>query len=390
MKNQIKFHKLILCLLFAVSISISCNQEIDERIDTNNAITIELKKDQKNEYLKGQILSAYTNKPISNVTIKKGEELIAISDGDGSFVLKEKEFPKEGLVYIFEHDDYLTISKRIKSNSKLIIFMKNRSELSIIDSREGGEIILEKEGFLKIPSDAFIYEGRPYNGPVAIQTTFLDASNQMDLLTAPGSFIADEGNGRRLYPLTSFGMIEVLATIPEKELPLELNPKTPITVGFPITVKDTPEKVNLYEMNVITGYWEQTGILTNQENVLLGEITSVNSSWNADEPCGEELICVELQVIYTNGDPGCGITAKGLTYQGSDGHYQPDFNGFVEFMVCPDSVFQLGACLTLCCVGGPTDPCCSNPYAYTTTIDMSTITPNPNGCTSLGVWTINN
>ncbi len=132
-------------------------------------------------------------------------------------------------------------------------------------------------------------------------------------------------------------MVEILASIPKKNLSLELNSKTPIKIAFPITIENTPEKVNLYEMNVETGYWEQTDILINENDVLLGEITSVNSSWNADQPCGEELICVELQVIYTNGDPGCGITAKGLSYQGSDGHYQPDFNGFIEFMVCPGS-----------------------------------------------------
>ncbi len=142
-------------------------------------------------------------------------------------------------------------------------------------------------------------------------------------------------------------------------------------------------------MDVETGYWEQTDILINENDIPLGEITSVNSSWNADQPCGEELICVELQIIYTNGDPGCGITAQGLSYQGSDGHYQPDFNGFIEFMVCPDSTFQLGACLTLCCVD-PDDYCCSNPYVYTTTIDLSTLPPNPNGCINLGVWTIDN
>ncbi|MGY3793812.1 hypothetical protein [Aquimarina sp. 433] len=376
MKNFKTF--LLLSFLVLITFFWACNDEFTTSEMRVDILETTLKREGVLDRLSGT-LQTKNNKPIVNATIKLRGDIIAFSDSKGGFVLEENSF-RLGDVLTIEHEDFVTVSKVIEKNTKLFVLMKERAKAHVIDADKGAEIPVAFQGQISIPSNAFNYRGKPYNGKVEIRATYIDVTDPFELRSAPGSYIAEEEDGT-LYPLTSFGMIEITATIPEKNIPLDLNEGAVIDASFPIQTENTPEQVNLYELNKETGYWDISGVLVNQGNVLRGEITSVNSSWNADDPCANALVCVRVQVVYTNGDPGCYVWATGLTYNGFSGHFTPDANGFVEFWVCPDSVFQLNACLCLCVPGGP---------IYTSIIDLSTVTMNPSGCTDLGVWTINN
>ncbi|MBQ4803156.1 hypothetical protein J8L88_09875 [Aquimarina sp. MMG015] len=376
MKNLKSFF--LITLLAIITFFYACN---DEFTASEKEVVLEttLKKEGVLDRLSGT-LQTTNNKPIDNATIKLKGKIIGISDAEGSFILKENSFSL-GDVLTIEHQGFVTVSKVIEENTKLFVLMKERAKAHVIDSKKGAEISVASDGQITIPPNAFSYKGKPYSGLVEIRATYIDITNQLELRSAPGSYIAENEEDGTLYPLTSFGMIEITATIPEENIPLDLAEGVAIDTSFPIRTENTPEQVNLYELNRDTGYWDISGVLINQGNVLRGEITSVNSSWNADDPCANALVCVRVQVVYTNGDPGCYVWATGLTYNGFSGHFTPDANGFVEFWVCPDSVFQLNACLCLCIPGGP---------IHTSIIDLSTVTMNPSGCTDLGVWTINN
>lgn len=330
------------------------------------------------------------NQPIANVTVKNGTQVLAVSDSEGYFAFKGAP-AAEGDVLTFEHSGFITVSKVIAADTKLIIWMKKRAESVIIDSKEGGIVKLERGGNLRIPANAFTLDDRSYNGPVEITASYVDVTNRNEVRSAPGSYIARDTITRELVPLTSFGMVEVTAVIPEANRELELRRERPIQASLPILTETTPRRVNLYELDRDSGYWILAGQLTSFQNTLLGEITTVNSTWNADDPCSDALVCVKVEVIFQNGNPGCGVGAEGITYQGFDGIHSIGPDGYVELMVCPDSVFELGACWLLCCGPGvpSSDPCCNNPQ-HRTTIDLSTVTMNPNGCTDLGTWVINN
>jgi len=322
------------------------------------------------------------NEPVSGVRILRNEVEIGTSNTEGSFDLKEANL-KAGEVLTFEHSDFITVTKVLSDDSMLTIFMKKRAASVRIDTRRENKIALEQGGYIVIPANTLGVNDRPYRGKVDVQASYVDVTNSFDLRSAPGSYIAQGENG--LYPLTSFGMIEVVATIPGKDVELDVVKGESVEVAFPVlSPRDTPDKVNLYEFDLATGYWELVGVLENQGNVLLGEVTSVSSALNADEPCSEALICVRIEVVFTNGNPGCGVGAEGLSYQGFDGIHSIGADGHVDLMVCPDSVFELQSCFPLCIP-------CPGPV-YTTTIDLSTVTdpPGPDGCIDLGVWTINN
>lgn len=366
-------------LLLVITCFYACEEEITTENNKTEILETTFKKESISDQLTGGLQST-NGKPIENAIIKLREETIGRSDAEGHFVLKENKYAI-GDVLTVNHTDYITASIVIEQNKKLFILMKERAKVYIINSEKGAEISVEHDGQITIPANAFSYKGELYKGSVAIRATYIDVTDSSELRSAPGSYIAQKPEGGDLYPLTSFGMLEITATIPEENIPLELSEGNVIDASFPIRTENTPEEVNLYELNTATGYWDISGTLVNQGNVLRGEITSVNSAWNADEPCANTLVCVRVQVLYTNGDPGCYIWATGLSYNGFSGHFVPDANGFVELWVCPNSIFQLNACLCLCTPGGP---------IHTNMIDLTSVTMNPSGCTDLGVWTINN
>ncbi len=379
--EQMKNTRIIVWSIFLITISFfyACEEELAREENTHQVEETILKKERETDRLTGS-LQTTEHKPIADATIKLNGKVIAVSDAEGNFTLPENSVSIGNVLWI-EHWDFLTVSKVIEEHTALFVLMKERAKTRIIQAEKGAEISIESDGQIVIPPSAFSYKGKPYTGEVAIRATYIDITNPLELRSAPGSYVATNDENGELYPLTSFGMIEITATIPGENIPLELNEGMAINTSFPIRTENTPDEVNLYELNEETGYWNLSGVLINQGNVLVGEITSVNSAWNADDPCANSLVCVRVKVEYTNGDPGCYVWATGLSYNGFSGHFTPDANGYVELWVCPNSVFRLEACLCLCGSGVG---------IYTSMIDLSTVTMNPSGCTDLGVWTINN
>lgn len=377
----------MLCLMVLFSCK---NNELDLQQNRNPEKTDSSLLTKNDFVISDGYIRTSENHAIADVIVKNGTQIIGRTNAEGYFRISGEPL-EEGDVLSFEHSGFITVSKVLAADSKLIIWMKERAQSVIINSKEGGTIRLERGGDLRILANAFTFENRPYDGPVEITASYVDVTNSNEVRSAPGSYIAFDAATNNLVPLTSYGMVEITAVIPEVNQPVELRRDRAIQATLPILTDDSPSRVNLYELDRASGYWILAGQLTNFQNTLQGEITTVNSTWNADDPCSEALVCVKVKVIFQNGNPGCGVGAEGITYQGFDGIHSIGPDDYVELMVCPDSVFELGACWLLCCGPGvpSSDPCCNNPQ-HRTTIDLSTVTMNPNGCTDLGTWVINN
>lgn len=376
MKNLVRKISLIAmaCLVF------SCSNDKLEIQDASNE-GINFVNNSRAVNLDGFTITN-DNEPVSDVTISVGGQAVARSGADGSFRLEGTNV-NVGDVLVFEHNDFVSTSKILSEDSKLIISLQKRAEAIQIDPRRKNEIAVGDGGSITIPENSLGLRGEPYNGPINIQATLIDVSDPFQLRSAPGAYASIDEKG--VAPLTSFGMIEVVATVPREGTRLDIVEGAAIEMAFPILFpRDTPEIVNLYSFDMEVGYWVLEGELINTGEVLLGEVTTINSAWNADEPCAETLICVKVKVIFTNGNPGCGVAAEGISYQGFDGINTIGADDYVYLDVCPDSVFELQSCFPLCIP-------CPGPV-YTTIIDLTTITtpPGPDGCIDLGTWTIVN
>jgi len=368
-----------LVFIAGIFLFISCSD--DPTSNTENSENLEFQKNSRATELMGYVITK-DNEPVEGARIKLRGQTISATNADGSFNLEGVQL-RTGDVLTFEHRDYLAVTKIVRDDMKLLVSMKKRGRTVRIDSRSTNEIEVGPGGRIVIPENSLGQNGQVYTGMIDVQVTYIDVTDSFDLRSAPGSYVAQGREG--LYPLTSFGMIEIVATIPGEGIRLDVVRESSITVEFPLlNPRETPETVNLYAFDMETGYWELEGELVNTGSVLLGEVTSINSAWNADEPCGEALICVKIKVVFTNGNPGCGVAAEGLSYQGFDGLHSIGADDYVYLMVCPDSSFELQSCFPLCIP-------CPGPL-YTTMIDLTTVTtpPGPDGCIDLGAWIIVN
>ena len=159
-------------------------------------------------------LNGYTitndNEPVSDVTISVGGQAVARSDADGSFRLEGTNV-NVGDVLVFEHNDYVSTTKILSEDSKLIISLQKRAEVVRIDPRQKNEIAVGDGGSITIPENSLGLRGEPYNGPINIQATLIDVSDPFQLRSAPGAYASiDE---KVVAPLTSFGMIEEVDNI---------------------------------------------------------------------------------------------------------------------------------------------------------------------------------
>jgi len=218
-------------------------------------------------------------RPISGVVVLKNGITIARSASNGFFVSKVV-FQQGGDVLRFEHPNFVTTT--VFRFFKLKIWMKERGEKREFDSGREQSIRFGKGGRLTIPKDAFSLSGKPYNGRVEIRVSYIDVTDENELRAAPGKYIAVKGG---LKELDSFGMLEITAVAPRinRQLELELRSTRRIEVSFP-TIAEITDLVYLYELNTEEGFWVLKGSLNNVKNTLKGEITSVNSAWNAALP----------------------------------------------------------------------------------------------------------
>ncbi|WP_340063039.1 hypothetical protein [Ascidiimonas aurantiaca] len=377
-------------LFFAVAMAfvISCSEETTNETVVSTNVTAE--PEQPMQQVTDGLVFSTTNEPIPGVTISVGGQTIGETREDGTFDPRVLLELNEGDVVTFSHPEFVPVIRVVRANPQITIVMRRRAQPVIVNAREGGVVRLGRQGQIEVPPNAFALQGKPFGGDVEIRATFINVADRTEIRSAPGAFISEEQGADRLVPLQSFGLAEVTVTTRGENQPLDLIRGQSLRVTLPI-VTETPRNVGLYVLNPETGLWSLVGELTNTGSVLQGDITDTNRTWNADRPCGQSLVCVRVRIDYGGANLGCGIAATGLSYRGFDGVFQPDANGFVELQVCPDSVFELGACFRQCCGPGvpPTDPCCRNPELRRV-IDMSTITLNPNGCTDIGVWLINN
>jgi len=220
------------------------------------------------------------NLPISGVVVLKNGITIARSASNGFFVIKGGL--QEGDVLRFENPNFVTTTKVFRSDSNLTIWMKKRGEKREFYSGRGESIRFGKGGRLTIPRDAFSLSGKPYNGRVEIRVSYIDVTDRNERRAVPGRWTALDGYIKQIV-VSSYGMLEITAVDPRRNRQLELQEHRRIEVSFPIIV-ETTYLVNLYELNTEDGFWVLKGSFNNVKNSIRGEITSVNSAWNAALP----------------------------------------------------------------------------------------------------------
>lgn len=339
---------------------------------------------------KGKVFDINTQVMLRDIEIKIGN-ISVYSNSKGEFLVDNLIAGEEYMMSI-RHKDYVEINKKItltdvSKNMSATFSLIKRNEKQIFNTRDTITVKYENNGIISFKANSFINNlSMPYNGKIGISVTFINPVKPKMILGSPANFIALE-SGKKI-PLKTFGMIEILATDSAGNR-LDIN--KPAKINFPI-IDSITTGTGFYHLDLSTGYWIREGILSFDKvsYSMLGEVTSISSAWNADQPCSEALVCVRIRVVDELGNPSPRyVGAIGLSYNGYYSPVSPDAQGYAELYVCPNSVFQITDDIIPCCNNQiPGTPeyqfCCENGgLVRGPIIDMSTVTLTP-PCTDIG------
>ena len=122
----------------------------------------------------------------------------------------------------------------------------------------------------------------PIAGPVEVYASFIDPSAADIAERVPGSFMADDKDGKRVT-LSSYGMMAVELQSPAGEkLQIKTGSAATITSPIPASLQaSAPATIALWFVDEQTGIWKEEGSATKTGNSYVGQVKHF-SFWNCD------------------------------------------------------------------------------------------------------------
>jgi hypothetical protein len=158
--------------------------------------------------------------------------------------------------------------------NQVIIKLIRKDLSSSINSTSGGDVALLNGSKIFLPARGIIKSsGESYAGTVNVYASYIDPTLQDISETIPGSFMADNKEGKRVS-LTSFGMLAVELESSTGET-LQIAPGNTATLSIPIPpsiASSPPSSISLWYMNEQTGTWKEEGSAKRNGNRLCGEV----------------------------------------------------------------------------------------------------------------------
>ena len=244
--------------------------------------------------------------------------LQATSDVRGWFRFEPVE-PGSNLVITASRDGLSTAWREIDLAAgqllELDLVLAAAQTESLSDAQPGPEAVIETvDGVVvEFVSGTFTDPvGAPVEGPIDIDVTLLNTPSSV--AAAPGMMA--RGAGGQVFPLESFGMVEVVLTA--GGVPVTFAGSAilsfPLVVGHPFVDGDT---IGLWWFDEGQGFWVDEGDGVVDADRFVAEVTHF-SWWNADRPLGETG-CVTGTLETPDGEPASDfvVNAFGLDYMGS-------------------------------------------------------------------------
>jgi hypothetical protein len=253
--------------------------------------------------LQGNVLDE-NGQPAANVTVKVGSE-IAITDTKGYFRINNAPLDKNAAMVRAEKIGYFPAYRTFSATSgtnQVVIKLTKKNLGGTVDAATGGDVSLGNGTKISLPAGGIVKasDNSNYTGSVNVYAAYIDPTASDILERVPGSFMANDKDGKRVF-LTSYGMmaVELESTAGEK---LQIKPGVAATLTSPIPSSvqaSAPATIPLWYIDETTGLWKEEGVATKQGNNYVGEVKHF-SFWNCD-----------------TGIPGVTLTATLKTSKGS-------------------------------------------------------------------------
>lgn len=290
--------------LFLISLfSIQCQKELSFFGTADNPDTLP-SPSPITSVVQGNVLDE-SGQPAAGVTVQVGSKT-ATTDARGYFRINEAALDKKASLVTATKSGYFKAYRIFSANTgtnQVVIKLMRKSLTGTISATTGGEVALSNGSKVTLPANGVVTASTntPYTGTVNVYTTYIDPTAPEINQIIPGSFLADDKNGRRVL-MISYGMIAVeLESSTGEKLQIKSGATAKLTTAIPASIQSSaPATIALWSVDEKTGIWKEEGTATRNGNVYVGEVSHF-SFWNCD--VSQDAAILSLTLKNSTGSP---------------------------------------------------------------------------------------
>lgn len=277
--------------------------------------------------VQGRVLDE-NGQPAAGVMIRAGNAT-ATTNASGFFRIVKTGLDKNASLVTAEKTGYFKAFRTFQATTganHVVIKLIRKTLAGTIPSSAGGDAILANGARVSLPANAVVQAagGAAYNGSIRVYAAYIDPTAGDIGQTVPGSFMADDKDGKRVT-LASYGMLAVeLESSTGEKLQIASGKTATLTAPIPSALLSAaPAAIPLWYVDEQTGLWKEEGSAVRNGQVYTGEVKHF-SFWNYDagfpainlslklaDPHHSPLIHVSVRLTRTGG--GWWPTAYGYT-----------------------------------------------------------------------------
>ena len=276
------FHRFILLALACILFN-QCQREVSY-IGSGDAGSIVFPNPLRAN-IQGNVLDE-NSQPAENAIVKVGSQTTT-TDAKGYFRINDAVLDKNATLVTAERSGYFTAYRTFSATSgtnQVLIKLTKKNLSGTVSATNGGDVNLSNGTKITLPAGGIIKasDNSDYAGDVEVYASYIDPTAQDILQTVPGSFLANDKDGKRVF-LKSYGMMAVeLQSAAGERLQIKPGNTAMLTSPIPASLQATaPASISLWYVDERTGLWTEQGLATKQGDNFVGSVTHF-SFWNCD------------------------------------------------------------------------------------------------------------
>jgi hypothetical protein len=224
--------------------------------------------------------------PASGVQIAVGSKT-ATTDNRGYFRINNASLDKNASLVTAEKSGYFKAYRSFGATSgtnQVVIKLVKKTLAGTINAATGGEVSLSNGTRISLPANGVVLASNSsdYTGTINVYASYIDPTSSDILQTVPGSFMANNKDGKRVL-LSSYGMMAVeLESSSAAKLQIKSGTTATLTSPIPTAAQGSaPASISLWYVDEATGLWKEEGTAAKQGNNYVGTVKHF-TYWNCD------------------------------------------------------------------------------------------------------------
>jgi hypothetical protein len=320
-------HRLILLAISCSLLFYQCQKETSFSLGNNTNGQVGSPSPLKAN-LQGNILDE-TGQPAANVTITVGTD-ITVTDDKGYFRINGASVDKNATLVKADKTGYFPAFRSFSATSgtnQVVIKLIKKNLGGTVDAVNGGNVSLNNGTKISLPANGIVKASgnSSYTGTVNVYAVYIDPTATDILDRVPGSFMANDKDGKRVL-LSSYGMMAVeLESSAGEKLQVKQGSTATLTSPIPAAAQATaPATIPLWYVDEATGLWKEEGIATKQGNNYVGTVKHF-SYWNCDIPV--QTITLTGKFVTGKGQP---LVNASISIKPTSGNFFGSAHGYTD------------------------------------------------------------